>query len=143
MRTAVKARSSWQFLAAGLALAAAGRGRQGHGTVYSLTPDGKETVLYRFAGPTDGIHPTAAPLNIDGKLYGTTDSGGLYNQGTVYRLLSDGTEQVIYSFGALPVFIWHGLWGPWLWDGVFDIALIVGLAARSNDLFFRFVLIMS
>ena len=151
MRTAVKARSSWQFLAAGLALAAAsggavartaservvysfqggakgdglspttlssaggtlfgttyeggtatGRGEQGHGTVYSLTPDGKESVLYRFAGATDGIHPTAAPLDVDGTLYGTTASGGLYDEGAAYRLLPDGTEQIIYSFGALP-----------------------------------------
>ena len=53
------------------------------GTVFKLTPDGKETVLYNFcaqSGCVDGAYP-AAGLTSDqkGNLYGTTVGGGVYN----------------------------------------------------------------
>jgi uncharacterized repeat protein (TIGR03803 family) len=62
------------------------------GTVYSVTTHGVETVLYGFAGLTDGSSPVA-PLTIaNGTLYGTTQYGGdrdvrgHYGFGTVFAL---------------------------------------------------------
>lgn len=35
-------------------------GTSGQGTVFTMTPAGKETVLYGFAGPGDGASPQGA-----------------------------------------------------------------------------------
>jgi uncharacterized repeat protein (TIGR03803 family) len=63
-------------------------GGSGCGTVYKLVakPHGKYKVLHRFAdGTGDGQHPLAGlAQGPDGKLYGTTYQGGLYNGGTVF-----------------------------------------------------------
>lgn len=69
----------------------------GCGTVFKITPDGKETVLYAFLGGADGQYPYAG-LVMDGKgnLYGTTTAGG--NQGTVFRIAPDGTETILHAF---------------------------------------------
>ena len=43
------------------------------GTVFSITTDGTEKVLYSFAGGSrDGSSPVAPLLNVKGTLYGTT-----------------------------------------------------------------------
>jgi uncharacterized repeat protein (TIGR03803 family) len=57
----------------------------GCGTVYSISTDGKEKVLYTFAG-YDGAKPEGSLLEHYGKLYGTTSMGGRYDRGTVYAL---------------------------------------------------------
>ena len=57
----------------------------GCGTIYSITTDGTETVLYSFGG-YDGFKPEARLLHHNGTLYGTTDEGGNYDRGTVYAL---------------------------------------------------------
>ena len=44
----------------------------------------RETVLHSFQG-TDGSAPTAALIDMHGKLYGTTSSGGASASGTVFR----------------------------------------------------------
>jgi uncharacterized repeat protein (TIGR03803 family) len=74
------------------------------GTVFEVTRYGKETVLYSFAGGTDGANPIAG-LTRDkaGNLYGTTTAGGANGNGTVFELSEKGgvwTEQVLYSFGT-------------------------------------------
>lgn len=70
----------------------------GCGTVFQLSKDGVETVLYSFAGGTDGSFPFASLLRVqNGDLYGTTTFGGTYGQGTVFKL-SAGIETVEYSF---------------------------------------------
>jgi uncharacterized repeat protein (TIGR03803 family) len=46
------------------------------GTVYSVTTRGVESVLYRFAGHTDGSSPVAPLTNANGNLYGATQYGG-------------------------------------------------------------------
>lgn len=61
-----------------------------------------ETVLYDFTDGSEGGNPQAG-LVFDkvGNLYGTTSSGGIYDQGTVFELSpSNGTwtETVLYSF---------------------------------------------
>jgi uncharacterized repeat protein (TIGR03803 family) len=48
--------------------------------------------------PSDGGNPRAALINVGGKLYGTTSSGGTYGQGTVFRMTTAGVETALYSF---------------------------------------------
>jgi uncharacterized repeat protein (TIGR03803 family) len=57
----------------------------GCGTAFSITPGGKEKVLHSFNGP-DGAFPLASLVNVNGTLYGTTDSGGTFGNGTVFAL---------------------------------------------------------
>jgi uncharacterized repeat protein (TIGR03803 family) len=68
-------------------------GTYGFGTVFSLTPPKSqgspwtETVLYNFAGGTDGAEPRAGlVIEPDGSLYSTTYYGGESGQGTVFSL---------------------------------------------------------
>jgi uncharacterized repeat protein (TIGR03803 family) len=83
-------------------------GANDYGVVFKLATDGTETVLYSFAGGTDGRRPVAGVIKDKaGNLYGTTAYGGL-GWGTVFKLASDGTETVLYSFtggndGAGPI----------------------------------------
>ncbi|HXC42968.1 MAG TPA: choice-of-anchor tandem repeat GloVer-containing protein [Candidatus Dormibacteraeota bacterium] len=89
----------------------------GCGTVYRVSPVGKETVLYRFSGGADGAIPWASLLLAGGALYGTTADGGnlkcqapgnaIAGCGTVFKLDNTG-ETVLYSFndgvdGGFPV----------------------------------------
>jgi uncharacterized repeat protein (TIGR03803 family) len=64
-------------------------GPHGGGTVFKLSPTGKETVLYSFgaAGENDGSLPHAELL-VDsiGNLYGTTAAGGAHGDGTVFKI---------------------------------------------------------
>jgi uncharacterized repeat protein (TIGR03803 family) len=73
----------------------------GCGTVFKLTKDRKESVLYAFKGGSDGESPQAGlTLDASGNLYGTTAFGGAVcsSCGTVFRIASDGTHTVLYSF---------------------------------------------
>jgi uncharacterized repeat protein (TIGR03803 family) len=72
----------------------------GCGTVFTVGPSGKETVLHSFAGyPTDGAFPNATLVqDSSGNLYGTTQGGGAYQVGTVFKVDASGTETVLYSF---------------------------------------------
>jgi uncharacterized repeat protein (TIGR03803 family) len=79
------------------------------GTVYQLAPPAEqggswtETVLYSFAGGTDGQNPEG-DLTFDqaGNLYGTTTAGGSPGNGIVFELApaQGGTwsETVLHSF---------------------------------------------
>ncbi|MFZ0031850.1 MAG: choice-of-anchor tandem repeat GloVer-containing protein [Candidatus Cybelea sp.] len=58
----------------------------GCGTVFSITPSGKEKVLHSFAGASDGQQPLAGLINVKGTLYGTTAGGGTNGYGTVFAL---------------------------------------------------------
>ena len=63
-------------------------GTYGHGTVFKLAPDGSNySILYSFAGPSDGVAPAAALIEgSDGALYGTTQQGNATYGGTVFKL---------------------------------------------------------
>jgi len=91
----------------------------GCGTVFKISAAGKETVLYRFNGGTDGAWPWGASLLLSaGTLYGTTQVGGntggvcqsqsfIPGCGTVFKLDERG-ETVLYRFnegsdGAFPM----------------------------------------
>jgi len=64
-----------------------GCGGAGCGTVFSLDPNtGAETVVHSFSGDADGEFPTAALIDVNGTLYGTTLQGGAHHRGTVFAL---------------------------------------------------------
>jgi uncharacterized repeat protein (TIGR03803 family) len=83
-----------------------GGGSYGSGTVFSLSPNRTETLLYSFKGGTDGLHPNVNLLLDDkGNIYGATQAGGnvnsefcAYGCGTVFKLAPDGTETILYAF---------------------------------------------
>lgn len=70
----------------------------GCGTAYGVTMDGKEKVLHRFRGGSDGVVPDSALINVKGLLYGTTEVGGSSKAGIVYSVSPAGSEKVVYSF---------------------------------------------
>jgi uncharacterized repeat protein (TIGR03803 family) len=86
------------------------------GTVFSITPGGKEKVLYSFGNGTDGAYPYAGLTDVKGRLYGTTYYGGAHNWGTVFSITPGGKEKVLYSFGA------HGNDGEWPTTGLVDVS---------------------
>lgn len=80
-------------------------GEIGCGTVFEVSPAGKETVLYTFLGGTDGSQPAGGVIrDRNGNLYGMTSLGGTGNCnggsycGTVFKVAPDGTETVLHSF---------------------------------------------
>ena len=74
-------------------------GKTDLGVVYKLDPTGNETVVYNFAGGTDGYAPLAGVVRSSaGNLYGTTQNGGPANAGVVFSLDAAGKETVLYSF---------------------------------------------
>ena len=57
--------------------------------------------LYSFQGGSgDGANPQAGLLDVEGTLYGTTESGGPNGYGTVFAIAPSGTETVLHYFGA-------------------------------------------
>jgi uncharacterized repeat protein (TIGR03803 family) len=75
----------------------------GCGVVFKLSSNGKETVLYSFAGQPDGFGPNSGLVRDPaGNFYGTTMAGGAYNLGTVFKLDKTGKETVLYSFAGHP-----------------------------------------
>lgn len=85
-------------------------GAYSYGTIFRLSPDGKETVLHSFTGTGgDGANPVA-PLTRDaaGNLYGTTEYGGLFGGacggngcGIVFKIDPSGKETVLYRFTGI------------------------------------------
>jgi uncharacterized repeat protein (TIGR03803 family) len=77
-------------------------GSHNSGTVFKLTPGGKETVLYNFCMQTncpDGSTPYAGLImDAKGNFYGTTTLGGTNRQGVVFKLTPKGKETVLYNF---------------------------------------------
>jgi uncharacterized repeat protein (TIGR03803 family) len=65
----------------------------GCGTIFKLTPDGTETVLYAFTGGADGARPSCL-VNGGGKLFACV--GGSAN-GTIAEL-RDGKIKTVYAF---------------------------------------------
>ena len=87
-----------------------GGGSVGCGVVFKLDTTGKETVLHKFTGGTDGAFPNSVLVrDAVGNLYGTTMSGGdpLCQCGVVFKLDTNGKETVLHKFtggtdGAAP-----------------------------------------
>jgi uncharacterized repeat protein (TIGR03803 family) len=74
-------------------------GTTGSGTVFTVDPSGKETILYSFRGSTDGGFPYGGLVrDAKGNLYGTTSGGGSSFGGTVFTVDPSGVETVLYNF---------------------------------------------
>jgi uncharacterized repeat protein (TIGR03803 family) len=57
------------------------------GTFFQITPAGVLSVLYSFAGGSDGQSPSSSLLlTPDGTFYGTTVTGGPTSNGTIYQI---------------------------------------------------------
>lgn len=80
------------------------KGAHGGGTVFRISPEGKETILYNFCSLTncaDGNEPVAGLIRDKaGNFYGTTEAGGAGNVGTVFKLSPTGVETVLHSFSG-------------------------------------------
>jgi uncharacterized repeat protein (TIGR03803 family) len=82
-------------------------GSSNHGTVFKVAPGGAETVLYAFAGGSDGTSPDSS-LTADarGNLYGATLYGGNTADcsgngcGTVFKLAPDGAKTILHAFAG-------------------------------------------
>jgi uncharacterized repeat protein (TIGR03803 family) len=81
-----------------------GGGANNDGTVFEITPSGKENILHDFGGAGDGKTPYGGLVYVDGRLYGTTYLGGKWavkgssGGGTVFVTTTSGKETVLYSF---------------------------------------------
>jgi uncharacterized repeat protein (TIGR03803 family) len=72
-----------------------------NGTVFVITTDGVEKILYRFApngGSSDSANPVDGLIDVKGMLYGTTYFGGGCQEGTVYSVTTAGVEKVLHAF---------------------------------------------
>lgn len=79
-----------------------GCGASNDGTVFRLTPAGKETILHSFTGgANDGGEPSFyGRLLLHGSgLYGLTQLGGASDDGVLYELKAEGLK-VLYNFAG-------------------------------------------
>jgi len=78
--------------------------QKGCGTVFKVTPAGKETVVYAFKGGNDGIQPSSELVKGNGPFFGTTVFGGgphcELTCGTIFSVTGAGVEKVIYRFSG-------------------------------------------
>jgi uncharacterized repeat protein (TIGR03803 family) len=73
---------------------------QGCGTLFEISANGKERVVYSFLSGRDGAFPNGQLIS-DGKgnLYGVTQSGNT-GVGTVFKLTQKGALKSLYQFGS-------------------------------------------
>ncbi|PSR56768.1 hypothetical protein AHMF7605_26365 [Adhaeribacter arboris] len=78
-------------------------GASNYGTIFKMTPAGKVTIMFHFAG-YDGNAPVSNNLiqAKDGNFYGMTSSGGMNNNGAepgvAFKITPGGEYKVIYNF---------------------------------------------
>ncbi len=81
-------------------------GASGDGTVFELTKEGTQTLLYNFTGAADGLAPYGGVIrDASGNLYGTAfqGAGTGCNEagcGTVYELTPAGKFTVLHTFSG-------------------------------------------
>ena len=79
----------------------------GCGTVFEMSPSGKERILHRFIGGSDGAGPNGL-IAVDNTVYGTTGAGGAlgcqgYGCGTVFGMSASGQGYgILHSFKGSP-----------------------------------------
>jgi uncharacterized repeat protein (TIGR03803 family) len=71
------------------------------GTIFKVSPSGQFSSLWLFCSqdncPDGGVVEAS-----DGNFYGTTYSGGQYNDGTIYRMTPQGALTTLHSFCHSP-----------------------------------------
>jgi uncharacterized repeat protein (TIGR03803 family) len=87
-------------------------GAKDAGTVFALTPptiaggSWTKSLVYSFAGGSDGAKPHGSLINLGATLYGTTRNGGANDAGTVFALtpptIAGGswTKSLVYAFSG-------------------------------------------
>ena len=75
-------------------------GGAGYGTVFTITLKVRRPCSTRSRVLLMAGYPVARFLNVNGRLYSTTEDGGRYfrGKGTVFTITPSGTESVLYSF---------------------------------------------
>jgi uncharacterized repeat protein (TIGR03803 family) len=91
----------------------------GCGVVFEVSTSGHESILHRFKGKPDGALPSGSLMVMNGRLYGTTNFGGKYDDGSVFAVTRAGKKSSVYDFKGYP-------------DGVTPIA---GLTALGETLY--------
>jgi uncharacterized repeat protein (TIGR03803 family) len=72
----------------------------GYGSIFTVTPRGVLTTLYKFSGP-DGSQPySRLVMAADGNFYGTATAGGANNDGTFFKITPAGELTTLHSFDA-------------------------------------------
>lgn len=69
------------------------------GTVFRVTPAGVRTTLYSFQG-ANGSGPSRLIQSTDGKVYGTTQNGGLPQAGSIFGIDPSGPVTTYFFDGA-------------------------------------------
>jgi uncharacterized repeat protein (TIGR03803 family) len=70
-------------------------------TVFPISTAGTSMrSLYWFTGGADGGVPNGLTLASNGVLYGTTQTGGAYNEGTVFSISTNGILETLVSFNS-------------------------------------------
>jgi uncharacterized repeat protein (TIGR03803 family) len=123
----------------------------GCGTVFRITPDGTESIVYSFQSGGDGYAPTTGVIQVaNGDLYGATNGGGIYNSGTIFHITAAGVESIIHTYnygvdGGAPSGLVQGLDGNiYGLDGYFfgavfrltltgDFTILYSFGANPND----------
>jgi len=69
---------------------------------FSIAPArAQEVLLHNFAGPPpSGENPDGVIRDSEGNLYGTTDSGGAFNQGVLFKIDSSTKLTVLHNFAG-------------------------------------------
>jgi len=77
-------------------------GYSGYGTIFKITPSGKETILYRFSSTDYAAHPTTPLIQAtDGNFYGTNAGCAEFGCGGVndmFKITPSGTLTVLEEF---------------------------------------------
>ncbi len=120
-----------------------GGGTKQVGTVFSVTPSAKETTVFSFRSKGSAPdYPEAALVNVDGTLYGTTDSGGAHGMGAVFSITPAGTLTTVYSFhgtsdGAFPraalINVGGTLYGTASFGGSSDLGTVFSVTPSGTE----------
>jgi uncharacterized repeat protein (TIGR03803 family) len=72
------------------------------GAIFGIPDGGLETTVFSFGSinTNDGSDPLAGLIDVNGTLYGTTNSGGAKGEGTAFSFVPGGGEKLLYSFAG-------------------------------------------
>jgi uncharacterized repeat protein (TIGR03803 family) len=68
------------------------------GTIFKITKGGLKTIMYRFTGGADGLHPQGLTRDDEGNLYGAASLSLTQGVGTLFKFDPAGVFTVLYIF---------------------------------------------